>query len=159
MPESPPPSYSPRRPPPPYEEQNSRNSHKEQCTMSTEHAYKVSPPPFVPLSSPAAIDVDQLVIGNANMGEAVQPATIVIVHEPKPAPTFAPYETYCHKCMKNVTTRPHYVTGTLTWIVFALVFIFFLPLAFVPFCLDSCKDAHHLCPKCSTLLSIKKRLF
>lgn len=28
MPESPPPSYSPRRPPPPYEEQNNRNAKK-----------------------------------------------------------------------------------------------------------------------------------
>ncbi|CAI5455856.1 unnamed protein product [Caenorhabditis angaria] len=152
---SPPPSYSPRRPPPPYEEQNSRNAKKE-CSMS-EHNYKVSPPPFVPLSGPSTIDVDQLqvVLTTAN----TQPTTVVIVQEAKPAPTFASYETFCPTCQKPIHTLPKYVNGALTWIVFILVLILFFPLAFAPFCLESCKDAHHYCARCNTLIGIKKRIF
>ncbi|CAI2357916.1 unnamed protein product [Caenorhabditis sp. 36 PRJEB53466] len=157
MPESPPPSYSPRRPPPPYEEQNNRNAKKESTMGTPEHNYKVSPPPFVPLTQPTVIDVEQL--QNVVLPGGQPPPTVVIVTAPKPAPSFASYETTCYSCGKFVHTLPKFVIGTLTWIVFVLVFICFFPLAFVPFCLDSCKDAHHYCPRCNALLGIKKRIF
>ncbi|CAB3400019.1 unnamed protein product [Caenorhabditis bovis] len=155
MPESPPPSYSPRRPPPPYEADNLKNERME--SGMAEHHYKVSPPPFVPLSSPTAIDVNQLqaVITNSSS----QAPTIVIAESVKPAPSFASYETHCPKCARTVYTVPKFVTGTLTWIIFVLIVICFFPLAFTPFCIDSCKDAEHYCPRCNTLLGIRKRIF
>ncbi|CAI4233275.1 unnamed protein product [Auanema sp. JU1783] len=150
MPDSPPPTYSPPRPPPPYEEQN-KNTPKEGNT------YKISPPPFVPLSgtSSSPMNVDASTLHTIPINGP--PRTIVIVQEVKEAPSFSPYMAFCPKCSQNVTTKQTFVSGSLTWICFLFVLFFFFPLAFVPFCLDSCKDVQHYCPKCASLLSIKKR--
>uniref|UniRef100_A0A8R1I8Q3 LITAF domain-containing protein n=1 Tax=Caenorhabditis japonica TaxID=281687 RepID=A0A8R1I8Q3_CAEJA len=122
-----------------------------------EHHYKVSPPPFVPLTQPTAIDVEQL--QNVVLPGGQPQPIVIVVAAPKKAPSFASYETTCPQCEKFVHTLPKFVIGTLTWIVFVLVFLFFLPLSFVPFCLDSCKNVHHHCPRCNHLISIKKRIF
>ncbi|GMR32356.1 hypothetical protein PMAYCL1PPCAC_02551, partial [Pristionchus mayeri] len=159
MTDSPPPSYSPPRPPPPYESQNSENLHRE-------HTIKVSPVPFTPLATPEFHHTSVAV--PTTSAQPMDPSLLttqpdrptVIIYQtvsPSIASTSAPYQANCPKCQQEVTTRQSFVTGTFTWLVALIVLFFFFPLACLPFCIDSCKDVHHYCPKCSTLISVKKR--
>lgn len=69
----------------------------QESNMATpEHNYKVSPPPFVPLTAPTTINVEQL--QNVVLPGGPPPPTVVIVTTPKPAPSFASYETTCYSC-------------------------------------------------------------
>ncbi|CAJ0934616.1 unnamed protein product, partial [Mesorhabditis belari] len=152
--DSPPPSYSPPRPPPPYESpepktEKSLEMADNEKNEKRESSIRIGPAPFVPLSAQPS----------AFMHPPSQSSTLVIVHPVKEAATSAPYQTFCPKCQMPITTRQHYVTGTFTWILVVVILIFFFPLAFVPFCLDSCKDVQHYCPKCSTPLSYRRKFF
>uniref|UniRef100_A0A1I7WSQ4 LITAF domain-containing protein n=1 Tax=Heterorhabditis bacteriophora TaxID=37862 RepID=A0A1I7WSQ4_HETBA len=99
---SPPPSYFPPRPPPPYKEQNNENEQKESSS-----SYKISPPPFAPLSGPAPTQMNpatlhsvqhQSQMQNPPLNRPLQTTHIVVIHNVKEAPTFSPYITYCEKC-------------------------------------------------------------
>ncbi|CAJ0576375.1 unnamed protein product, partial [Mesorhabditis spiculigera] len=111
---------------------------------------RVGPAPFVPLSAQPSSFVHP---------QQAAPNTVIIVHTVKQADTSAPYQTFCPKCQMPITTRQNFVTGTFTWILVLITLVAFFPLAFVPFCLDSCKDVQHFCPKCKTMLSCKRKFF
>ncbi|OCT61452.1 LITAF domain-containing protein [Xenopus laevis] len=71
-----------------------------------------------------------------------------------------PASTTCPSCRQNVITNIHYNTGSLVWLLFAILLIFgcWLGCCLIPFCVDSCKDVDHFCPNCNHHLYKYKRL-
>ncbi|VDN54370.1 unnamed protein product [Dracunculus medinensis] len=63
----------------------------------------------------------------------------------------------CAVSIRRLETRQKFITGRLTWIFAIIAFLFFIPLAAVPFFIRPCKDVLHHCPNCNTLLSIRIR--
>ncbi|VDN54367.1 unnamed protein product [Dracunculus medinensis] len=64
----------------------------------------------------------------------------------KKAYTAKPYYEFCPECRCKVETRQKFITGRLTWIFAIIAFLFFIPLAAVPFFIRPCKDVLHHCP-------------
>ncbi|GAA48275.1 lipopolysaccharide-induced tumor necrosis factor-alpha factor homolog [Clonorchis sinensis] len=66
----------------------------------------------------------------------------------------------CSICLNKVITTVQYVNGACTWL--ACTGIFFiggvLGCCLIPFFVNTCKDAKHICPVCNTELGIYKRL-
>ncbi|CAK68912.1 unnamed protein product (macronuclear) [Paramecium tetraurelia] len=67
-----------------------------------------------------------------------------------------PIQMQCKYCRKIGTTIMQHRAGPQTWIVSFLLFIFFLPLFFLPFLLENCKDKVHYCPNCGQCVGKKK---
>merc|ERR1712130_631850 len=67
-----------------------------------------------------------------------------------------PVTMTCPHCQKNITTAPTTSVGGFAWLVG--LGIFFLsggaccPCAFIPCCIDDCKDFTHRCPSCNRVL-------
>uniref|UniRef100_A0A914UMQ2 LITAF domain-containing protein n=1 Tax=Plectus sambesii TaxID=2011161 RepID=A0A914UMQ2_9BILA len=82
------------------------------------------------------------------------PQTIVTFYNLPDHPTFM----NCPWCNTNVTTQAHLKNGLLVWVIVIVLLIVCFPLAFIPCCLQSCKDVEHYCPKCSHFIGVKKRI-
>uniref|UniRef100_A0A1I8FVK1 LITAF domain-containing protein n=2 Tax=Macrostomum lignano TaxID=282301 RepID=A0A1I8FVK1_9PLAT len=60
-----------------------------------------------------------------------------------------PVPLTCPYCSSYVNTLVTYSPGSFTWLICFLLCIFgFALCCLIPFCVDSCKDAHHSCPNC-----------
>ncbi|RUS80838.1 hypothetical protein EGW08_011393 [Elysia chlorotica] len=97
-------------------------------------------------------------------GDYSHSATTVAVTQPTLAVTQMfrelPVRCKCPHCQADVQTGTHYETGTLTWILCAVIFIvgFFCGCCFIPFCIDSAKDVVHTCPSCRQQIGRYNRL-
>lgn len=59
----------------------------------------------------------------------------------------------CPRCRSMIRTETERTTGTCTWTSAVLLAIPTCCICFwLPFCLDSCKDTRHTCPRCHTHL-------
>ncbi|CAL1601863.1 unnamed protein product [Knipowitschia caucasica] len=86
-----------------------------------------------------------------------QPQTMVVVSQS--LPTDSPGEMMCPQCRINVVTMTEYKVGTLSWLIGGIIFLTcFLPFCWIPFCVPSCKDVKHTCPRCHTTIHVHKRL-
>ena len=63
----------------------------------------------------------------------------------------------CPNCGCDITTMLTYKSGTLTYILFIIMFFFFCCFAFIIFCIDGTKDVIHTCPKCKHVLGVYRR--
>ncbi|THD22656.1 Lipopolysaccharide induced transcription factor [Fasciola gigantica] len=66
----------------------------------------------------------------------------------------------CSICLNKVTTTVYYVNGACTWLACTGIFLIggVLGCCLIPFYVDSCKDARHICPVCNTDLGTYKRI-
>ncbi|EFO27999.1 hypothetical protein LOAG_00475 [Loa loa] len=69
----------------------------------------------------------------------------------------------CPYCKVHNTTEVKFTVGLFTWISFLIILmvgVFILPLFFlwVPFLVDTFKDAHHYCSNCKAWIGIYRRL-
>lgn len=67
----------------------------------------------------------------------------------------------CPTCRETVQTRTQRSPSAAAWISFCLLlllfaFIWLLPLCCVPFCIPSCYNVKHYCPRCGTLLGERR---
>uniref|UniRef100_A0A0N5ALZ0 LITAF domain-containing protein n=1 Tax=Syphacia muris TaxID=451379 RepID=A0A0N5ALZ0_9BILA len=170
-----PPPYSPKRPPPPYALQNAINESIQESangnttvdTATTVAGSRAVPTPFTPFSTNTTATVypsqsnQQITSIGGGINPAVENNVAPPLHcyRPKKAPTAEPHDEYCPKCQCRCRTKQKYISGRLTWLLAFIILLLFFPLAFLPFLIKSCKDVHHFCPKCSMLLSIKRRFF
>uniref|UniRef100_A0A914VG14 LITAF domain-containing protein n=1 Tax=Plectus sambesii TaxID=2011161 RepID=A0A914VG14_9BILA len=69
-----------------------------------------------------------------------------------------PVQLICPGCHTFVETQFSLKNGLLTWALVIVLLICFFPLAWVPLCINSCKDAVHICPKCRYVIGEKKLL-
>ncbi|KAI1281935.1 Lipopolysaccharide-induced tumor necrosis factor-alpha factor -like protein [Halotydeus destructor] len=72
-----------------------------------------------------------------------------------------PYPTSCSNCGSQVVTEVTPVTGAVTWIsafVISAIGGSLCCLCYIPFFVDSCKDAEHRCPNCKMYLGTHKRM-
>uniref|UniRef100_A0AAV2LHL2 LITAF domain-containing protein n=1 Tax=Knipowitschia caucasica TaxID=637954 RepID=A0AAV2LHL2_KNICA len=89
-------------------------------------------------------------------GFAVQQQVVVVSQS---LPTDSPGEMMCPQCRINVVTMTEYKVGTLSWLIGGIIFLTcFLPFCWIPFCVPSCKDVKHTCPRCHTTIHVHKRL-
>ncbi|XP_022091691.1 lipopolysaccharide-induced tumor necrosis factor-alpha factor homolog [Acanthaster planci] len=115
-----------------------------------------APPISQPHSVPGPAPVPgppPLTTGNYQAGQTTIIATQTIF-------SAFPMMVTCPQCTQHVTTRVHYVTGLLTWLLAVLMCLFglFLGCCLIPFCFDGCKDAIHSCPNCHCVLGTYKRI-
>lgn len=95
---------------------------------------------------------------NANMlppsgGHGPHPATYVhtIVTAPQVGPD--PASISCPSCQKHVITRLDYETSTKTHIMAGLLCLFICwPCFWIPYVVDTCKNANHYCPNCGAYI-------
>ncbi|XP_075255738.1 LITAF domain-containing protein-like [Convolutriloba macropyga] len=68
-----------------------------------------------------------------------------------------PCTMQCSHCQAMITTNVSYTTGVGAWVICLLICFFVGPwgCCFIPFCVDSCKDATHTCPNCHATLGTK----
>jgi lipopolysaccharide-induced tumor necrosis factor-alpha factor len=70
-----------------------------------------------------------------------------------------PVQCQCPNCHNSVTSEVTYVTGTLAWLLCLIMFFVGLWICcFIPFCIDSCQDAVHMCPVCKYQLATFTRM-
>lgn len=86
----------------------------------------------------------------------VAPPTIVVQHGMFGS---APMQTTCPSCHASVLTSVSHEVGALTWIIFAVLCLVGCWIcAFIPFCVDDCKDVTHSCPNCKAVVGRYKRV-
>jgi len=70
-----------------------------------------------------------------------------------------PVALTCPSCRAQVVSAVHYDAGSFAWLLCIVMFCFgFWICCFIPFCVDSCKDAVHHCPNCSVTLGTYRRM-
>lgn len=82
-----------------------------------------------------------------------QHATYVhtIVTAPQVGPD--PASITCPSCQKHIVTRLDYETSTKTHIFAGLLCLFICwPCFWIPYVIDSCKNANHYCPNCGAYI-------
>jgi len=88
----------------------------------------------------------------------------VIIHQPASSSGHrfhdAPAPVTCPSCHAQVVTGVIYQSGTLTWIACAVLCLVGCDAGccLIPFCMDSCKDAVHICPNCNQTIGLYNRL-
>ncbi|THD28519.1 Lipopolysaccharide induced TNF alpha factor [Fasciola hepatica] len=84
-----------------------------------------------------------------------QPTPIILVQY-GPHPTVA----CCPNCNEQTMTTINHVNGTLTWVLCGVIALLggILGCCVIPFCVNSCKDVVHTCPRCGTTIGVFKRL-
>ncbi|XP_055547601.1 lipopolysaccharide-induced tumor necrosis factor-alpha factor homolog [Wyeomyia smithii] len=91
---------------------------------------------------------------NANMlpPNYAQPTYVhTIVTAPQVGPD--PASISCPSCQKHVITRLDYESSTKTHIMAGLLCLFICwPCFWIPYVIDSCKNANHYCPNCGAYI-------
>ncbi|KAJ9580410.1 hypothetical protein L9F63_003934 [Diploptera punctata] len=72
----------------------------------------------------------------------------------------APVNILCPYCGANVVTTIRREMGTFSWIMVVLLAFFggYCCLCLIPFFVDSCKDAVHICPNCGKQIGRYKKM-
>jgi lipopolysaccharide-induced tumor necrosis factor-alpha factor len=90
------------------------------------------------------------------------PATVYVPYmQPQmiqPLLTEFPTETDCHYCHAHIHTQVTYESGALTWLMCILIGFLCICFAWIPFVVDSLKDAVHSCPNCKQVIGKYSRL-
>ncbi|XP_055686903.1 lipopolysaccharide-induced tumor necrosis factor-alpha factor homolog [Lutzomyia longipalpis] len=88
--------------------------------------------------------------------QTTQPQVIhTIVNNPPVGPD--PSTIVCPSCRQQVITRLDYETTTKTHIMAAILCAFVCwPCAWIPYVMDSCKNANHYCPSCGAFIGTYK---
>ncbi|KAI6243905.1 hypothetical protein M3Y99_00057600 [Aphelenchoides fujianensis] len=80
-----------------------------------------------------------------------QPTTYVYHSEAVYGPR--PINMTCPHCHQQVITQVRYSPGLLAWLIFAGCIFFgcIFGCCLIPFCVDDCQDAEHVCPNCHSV--------
>ncbi|XP_055378405.1 lipopolysaccharide-induced tumor necrosis factor-alpha factor homolog [Condylostylus longicornis] len=58
----------------------------------------------------------------------------------------------CPACRETIVTIIEYETSSKTHYAAIALCCFFWPIAYLPYCIDSCKNANHYCPNCESYI-------
>ncbi|KAF4706601.1 hypothetical protein FOZ62_001516, partial [Perkinsus olseni] len=105
-------------------------------------SYPSAPPPMVVGQQ---YQQQQPQMFNKTEAVFVQPPAAVVY-----MPSFGddPVRLTCPSCRCEVITSVKHNISCGTWLAVLLVCLVFWPLAWLPCCIDSCKQADHTCPNC-----------
>ena len=87
--------------------------------------------------------------------QPAQPVTVVTIPAPETFVSRSPQNIVCSSCHAEVTTTVEYDTGIATWICCCILFFITGICCFIPFLIDSTKDAVHKCSSCKALIGRK----
>eukprot|EP00484_Ammonia_sp_Unknown_P019073 CAMPEP_0197030906 /NCGR_PEP_ID=MMETSP1384-20130603/10035_1 /TAXON_ID=29189 /ORGANISM="Ammonia sp." /LENGTH=133 /DNA_ID=CAMNT_0042460339 /DNA_START=104 /DNA_END=505 /DNA_ORIENTATION=- len=95
--------------------------------------------------------------GTVQQGNVVVQATVVT--NPNFMPR-SPTTAFCPRCQANVMTQCTIEPGLGTWAICGGIALagFCCGCCLIPFCIDDCKDVHHYCSKCNTLIGSRKMI-
>ncbi|XP_013161572.1 PREDICTED: lipopolysaccharide-induced tumor necrosis factor-alpha factor homolog [Papilio xuthus] len=64
-----------------------------------------------------------------------------------------PVQKMCPSCGNSIVSRIEHKSSAKTHLIAVILFVSVcLPCAFVPYCMDSCKNVDHYCPNCNAYL-------
>lgn len=103
------------------------------------------------------VPLQQLPYPNPNQINSNQPMqtvqnTIIVQTPVGPHST----RTRCPHCQATIMTRVSHDCNIRTHLFALLCCIFCCPCTCLPYCLNSCKDTNHYCPKCNAFLGVYK---
>ncbi|EDO63389.1 lipopolysaccharide-induced tumor necrosis factor-alpha factor-like [Anopheles arabiensis] len=108
-------------------------------TNAPNYAHPPPPPPY---------DANSNVIPPAQTAATTY---VQVVTRPQVGPD--PASMVCPSCTKHVITRLDYETSTKTHIAAGLLCLFICwPCFWIPYVIDSCKNANHYCPNCGAYI-------
>ncbi|XP_048729367.1 lipopolysaccharide-induced tumor necrosis factor-alpha factor homolog [Ostrea edulis] len=66
----------------------------------------------------------------------------------------------CPCCNTQISTSVEYEAGALTWLSSGLICIFgcWLGCCLIPFCIQDLQDVKHICPNCSKVVGVYRRI-
>ncbi|XP_058818606.1 lipopolysaccharide-induced tumor necrosis factor-alpha factor homolog [Topomyia yanbarensis] len=109
-------------------------------TQQQSYPYPPPPPPY---------DANANMIPPNLQGQPTYVHTIVTAPQVGPDPA----SISCPSCQKHVITRLDYETSTKTHIMAGLLCLFICwPCFWIPYVIDSCKNANHYCPNCGAYI-------
>ncbi|XP_039631135.1 cell death-inducing p53-target protein 1 homolog [Polypterus senegalus] len=128
--------------------------------------------PAMPAAQPINIQFQNIAPAPPPPQTNIQIVTAPVVSQPQPTNSVAdqivinpvlgdkPCLAKCQYCRKQAVTNVTYTTGGFAWLICVLLFLFggSLGCCLIPFCVNSCKDAHHQCSQCSAEIYVHKRL-
>lgn len=116
--------------------------------QQTQQSYAHPPPP-----PPYDSNANMIPPTGHHHHQQQQQATYVhtIVTAPQVGPD--PASITCPSCQKHIVTRLDYETSTKTHIFAGLLCLFICwPCFWIPYVIDSCKNANHYCPNCGAYI-------
>ncbi|XP_034544298.1 lipopolysaccharide-induced tumor necrosis factor-alpha factor homolog [Notolabrus celidotus] len=95
---------------------------------------------------------------NVGFNQPVGPAVVMLQQPQQPLPTVLQGRMVCPHCQNSVVTDLEHKIGFNNWIsCFVLgASVMCLPFCWIPFCVKSCKDVEHSCPRCHKVIHIHK---
>ncbi|KAG4076956.1 hypothetical protein HA402_015943 [Bradysia odoriphaga] len=107
---------------------------------------------YVPPQPPPAYEAGQT---NYQFQPQQQHLVQHVITTPNVGPN--PCSILCPSCRQHVVTRMDYETSTKTHIMAGLLCAFICwPCAWIPYVMDSCKNANHYCPNCGCFIGTYK---
>ncbi|XP_067137727.1 lipopolysaccharide-induced tumor necrosis factor-alpha factor homolog [Centruroides vittatus] len=84
--------------------------------------------------------------------------TIILMQQNKLTVGKYPVKFTCPNCKREGTTFVQMENGRFAYLATFVTCLVFLPLFFVPLCIDATKDTIHTCPFCHVIVGVKKRI-
>ncbi|GIY80484.1 LITAF domain-containing protein [Caerostris extrusa] len=69
-----------------------------------------------------------------------------------------PVQVTCGNCCRTIVTKTRTARGFCTYLAAYIVCIVCCPCVLIPLCSKECKDVHHFCPSCGTMLGVYRRI-
>ncbi|XP_023219657.1 lipopolysaccharide-induced tumor necrosis factor-alpha factor homolog [Centruroides sculpturatus] len=114
-----------------------------------------APPPFPTQAAPPA--PPQAAFQNPTE-LTIEKNTIILMQQNKLNVGKYPVKFTCPNCKREGTTFVQMENGRFAYLATFVTCLVFLPLFFVPLCIDATKDIIHTCPFCHAIVGVKKRI-
>ncbi|XP_037114886.1 lipopolysaccharide-induced tumor necrosis factor-alpha factor homolog isoform X7 [Syngnathus acus] len=141
-------------------------THTSQVFTRQPREVNVQPDPFPVLRTPIVTTADTSRVFIHPPVEGTSPVQVVVVTQPQPQQTISitrlrnhPGYVRCSKCHYKVTTVKVLCPSSCSFFacIMILVGCFFCGCCLIPFCIPSCWNVYHYCPRCRKCIYVYDR--